>query len=450
MNEYHSLFRHTHNYLLAHQLMEPGGSIVAAVSGGQDSCVMLHILHMLSSKLGFSLTVAHFDHQLRPESAAEQQFVEKLAATYGLPFYSGRADVRTLAKGKNLEDTARRVRYDFLRKTMLEIGATKIATAHHAQDQAETVLLHLLRGSGLEGLAAMAPREGDIIRPLLSALPEQIKAYRLAYGLSFCTDASNDDPRYLRNFIRLNLLPQLLQLNPRLLQTLCATADICYEDNYLLTAWAKVALDELWLKDDGAIAPGLFALPPALQRRIVRLAFMQISGEELSFAQTEATRALKEEQSVSLSGGWLIYRRGALFISREKSALPEHRQSVPLKIEATWQTLADWGWEYLGAQVLDAPSFAAKDEYCISLPDTLLPNLYFRTRRAGDAVPSLGKSERRKVKDIFIDAKIPPYLRAGWPLLIVGEEIIWLPGLYKREYKQEKSTVKIFARRIGL
>ena len=447
MNERQNLTRLTRDFLHNGQLVQSGQHVLAAVSAGRDSCVMLHLLHSLSQELGYTLAVAHFDHQLRPQSAAEQQFVRELADGYGLPFFGGGADVRALAVGVNLEDTARRARYAFLRETARKISAEKIAIAHHAQDQAETLLLHLLRGSGLEGLAAMAPLEGKIIRPLLSALPEQIEDYRAAHDLCFCEDTSNSDTSYLRNNIRLNLLPQLLALNPRLMQSLNATADICRADNVLLTAWAKVALDELWLQDSWAIAEGFFDLPPAIQRRMVRRAFTRISGRELSFAQTEAARALKEEQSVSGPGGWLIYRRQALYIAREQPVLPDYQDIIPLKADGAWHTLADWGWEYMAEHNSYGIDAAPKGGDLLALPAEMAKSLSFRTRRLGDFVPSAGKTGRRKIKDIFIDAKIPPYLRAGWPLLVTKDEIIWLPGLFKREYETEKSKLIVLARK---
>lgn len=441
------LLQQTRNYLLTRRLIVPGESTVAAVSGGRDSCVMLHILRALRKELGFTLAVAHFDHGLREQSAPEQQFVRELAASYGLPFYGGAADVLALAQGGNLEDTARRARYAFLREAAAKAGAQTIATAHHAQDQAETVLLHLLRGSGLEGLAAIAPREGDLLRPLLFALPEQLEAYRAEHNLQFYEDESNADPRFLRNHLRLNILPQLRQINPRLLTSISTTADICREDNNLLTAWAAVALDELWQEDKQALAEGIFTLPPALQRRILRMAVARVAGEETvpSFAQTEAVLKLKEEQSVSVSGGWLIYRRGALFIAREQPPLPEHKEIIPLIADGAWHALADWGWEYQ-AGFGSASSYGLPPFYAIALPADMAENLTFRTRREGDAVPSQGKMGRRKIKEIFIDAHIPPYQRTGWPLLTDGEKILWLPRLYRRDLPPGGKMLIIIAR----
>lgn len=444
------LLKLTRDFLITEQLVCPGQGLVAAVSAGRDSCVMLHILYCLKQELEFSLAVAHFNHQLRLQSADEQLFVQELAKTYGLPFYGGSADVQAMAQGKNLEDTARRARYTFLRATAERIGAESIATAHHRQDQAETVLLHLLRGSGLEGLAAMAAGEDGIIRPLLRADPQQIEQYRVFHNLAFCQDESNQEIRFLRNRIRLSVLPQLLALNPQLLPILSATADICREDNALLVDLAKSALDDLWLKDVNAIAEGFFTLAPALQRRVVRLAFTRVSGEELSFAQTEAVRDLREEQSVSVVGGWLIYRRGALFIGRERKGLPVHQENISLTVDGAWHKLAAWGWEYKAEYASAYTGIKCIEEDFITLPVSLSRHIYFRTRRAGDVVPSKGNMGWRKLKDIFIKAKIPPYQRIAWPLLCCGQEVLWLPYLYKCSYGHESPQITVWARSLGM
>ena len=446
MIEQHDLLKQTRDYLAAGRFIVPGEHILAAVSGGRDSCVMLHILQFLRNEMGFTLSVAHFDHGLRPASASEQQFVRDMAVSYELDFYGGSADVTALAMGHSIEDAARRARYAFLRQAARQADAHYIATAHHAQDQAETLLLHLLRGSGLEGLAAIAPQEGDLLRPLLSALPRQIEEYCSVHNLQFCQDESNADTRFLRNRIRLDILPQLFKINPRLLYSLSATADICREDNALLDAWAEAAMDELWLPREQAVAEGIFSLPPALQRRILRKAVNHAAGEEiiLSFAQTEAALNLKEEQSTSIKGGWLVYRRGALFIDRVQPPLPVHEEIIPVTADDCWHELADWGWAYQAVYGL-AVSLPPDS---IALPLPMAEKLFFRTRRNGDAVISRGKGGRLKLKDIFIGEKIPPYLRVSWPLLVAKEEIIWLPRLYKRTFDAAGTALIIKIRRL--
>lgn len=449
MREQQTLLKQTSDFLRSAQLISPGQRILAAVSGGRDSCVMLHILCALREELGFALSVAHFNHNLREASGREQQFVGQLAADYGLPFYAGSVEAGVLVADGNIEDAARKARYAFLRQSAEEAGCQLIATAHHGQDQAETVLLHLLRGSGVEGLAAISPLENGLLRPLLFALPSHIEEYRAAENLAFCQDESNADARYLRNHLRLHILPQLAEINPRLLTALCATADICREDNDLLDELAQEALQQLWQPEQQAVGAGIFDLPLALQRRVLRLAVDALTYEEqvLSYAQTAAALKLKEEQQLPIGGGWLVYRRGGLHISRiQPPLLPLDEKIIPVAADGNWHKLADWGWEYKAMRNYNEPDAPEPAAYSIILPASMPDALFFRTRRMGDAVPSTGKAERRKLKDIFIKAKIPPHQRVAWPLLLAGEDIIWLPGLYQRKITPATPVIIVMAR----
>lgn len=177
---------------------------------------------------------------------------------------------------------------------------------------------------------------------------------------------------------------------------------------------------------------------------------------ELSFAQTEAARSLKEEQGVSAPGGWLLYRRGALFIAREQPPLPQYQEIIPLQADGAWHGLAGWGWEYLAT--LEPADLKAREPddrlgresekvLRLELPSSLLPALVFRTRREGDAVPSAGYRGRSKLKDLFIEAKIPPYQRAAFPLLASGEEILWLPGLFTRPIQPQGPPLTVLVRK---
>ncbi|MEG1998326.1 MAG: tRNA lysidine(34) synthetase TilS [Clostridiales bacterium] len=161
------LLTRTAAYIDDHHLIRPGTLIVVAFSAGRDSRVLLDILVKLGNAQGFQVVAANFDHQLRPESTEETYFAADIATAYQIPFYSGTADIKALSAGKNLQEVARRERFIFLRHVAAQTGASAIATAHHANDQAETVLLHLLRGAGLSGLSAMNAAENGIIRPLL-------------------------------------------------------------------------------------------------------------------------------------------------------------------------------------------------------------------------------------------------------------------------------------------
>lgn len=202
-----------------HDLIPPGSKVLVAVSGGADSVVLLHILLKIRPALRCELVVGHVDHGLRPSSASDARFVEGHALALGLEALVRRGDVRTFAKerGLTVEEAAREVRYTLLKEMAQGVKANLIATAHTATDQAETVLMRLIRGTGPLGLVGISKRRDDgLVRPLLCATREEVRAYAEDLGLPFVEDSTNQDPRFLRNRIRLEVLPLLRQLNPRI------------------------------------------------------------------------------------------------------------------------------------------------------------------------------------------------------------------------------------------
>ncbi len=419
------------NYIREQGLIKRGDRVLLAISGGIDSVVMMDMLVRLQNKLDFQAVAATFNHQLRPEAAEEAEFVRCLAEKYQLPFYLGAEDIASLAKGKNLQDTARRERYAFLFSLAYKLGAAAIATAHHRDDQAETLLLHLLRGSGLTGLSGMSPAKNQVIRPLLPLSREEIVAYGEGLGLEHREDLSNYSVKYQRNRIRWQLMPLLREFNPQVVEALNATADICRDEDALLNDLAENALAEVLLRDDRAVDAGGFAqLPLALKRRVLKKAFCLLAGDvaELSFCQVEAMLALKDEQSVSLPGGLLAYRRGNICFDTAIPPLPVFDDSYPLIADGCWHSLGGWGWEYT-ASLEQRPALRLPYEFCV--PEAAVSRLTWRTRREGDYLPSSGQRGRTKLKDIFIDHKIPAYQRNTWPLLLLDQEIIWAPLLKK-------------------
>ena len=210
-----------------------GGLILCAVSGGRDSVCLLHYLHHLGQERGFAVAAAHLNHLMRPPAQRDEDFVRALCASLDVPFYTEKADVYALcdAWGLTVEETGRRARYDFLRRTASAICADFIATAHHREDQAETVLLQLLRGTGPQGLSGIPPVRDGIIRPLLDTPRAAIESYIRAHGLTYVTDETNLDQSYARNRLRLSLWPELAAINPALTAHICHTADILRAEN---------------------------------------------------------------------------------------------------------------------------------------------------------------------------------------------------------------------------
>ena len=219
-----------------HMLPEKGGVILCAVSGGRDSICLLDYLHTLGQERGFTAAAGHLNHLMRPTAQRDEDFVRSFCARRGIPFYTERADVYALCGtwGLTVEETGRRARYEFLQRTAEAIGAEKIATAHHQNDLAETVLLQLLRGTGPQGLTGIPPVRGNIVRPLLDTPRRDIERYIAEHELAYVTDETNGDTAYARNRLRLEIWPELEGINPRAAEHIACTADILRrEDAYL-------------------------------------------------------------------------------------------------------------------------------------------------------------------------------------------------------------------------
>jgi tRNA(Ile)-lysidine synthase len=206
----------------AHDLIARGSTVLVAVSGGPDSMALLHVLAGLRSKLGFGLFAHGVDHGLRPEGSAELDGVAGFARDLDVPF--ARTTLR-VAPGGNLQARARTERWMALREASARVGAARIATGHHADDRAETLILRLLRGTGPRGLAVLPARDGDRIRPMVHARRSDVEAHVIRHRIPFCVDPSNSDPRFLRTRVRHEVLPALERLGPRVVEHMCTLAD---------------------------------------------------------------------------------------------------------------------------------------------------------------------------------------------------------------------------------
>src|SRR5213594_3198550 len=215
-----------------HRILEPGERVLVAVSGGPDSLALLSILREILPVVPLHLSVAHFDHGWRADSENDRDFVASIAATWGFDFHTARAPAGT----PHTENAARTARYAFLRQTATQTSSTAIALGHTLDDQVETLLLHLLRGSGSRGLAAMRRRDGDLARPLLDIARDDIEAYLSRLHLTPRRDASNADPRFTRNRLRQQLLPAIDAFDPAARELLARTADILSEEDGFLEA----------------------------------------------------------------------------------------------------------------------------------------------------------------------------------------------------------------------
>ena len=420
----------------------PGLRVLVAVSGGPDSVALLHILYRLRLEWDLHLGVAHFDHGLRGEASAEDaRFVAGLARDLDLPLHGGEGDVRGLAQAKkiSLQMAARQLRLDFLHQVRSDHAYERVALGHTADDQVELFFLRLLRGAGTEGLKGMWPcTPAGLVRPLLAVGKEVLLAWLQQEKLPHREDLSNLSRRYLRNRVRLDLVPQLQRdYNPRLKTAVWRLMSILQEDERLLAETTEAALNTVahWIAPDWAALsiPGLLALSPGLQARLIR----RILGSFLSHQEVTSSQVknLTDLAQGERSGGAMIF--GNCQVARAGQELhffpplppPPEPYATPLAELGT--VISPDGWRLESRDLSEprtggrpaSPTLAWLDYDRISFPLTLRPAL------PGDRFWPEGARGTKKMQDFLVDAKIPRWLRPHLPLVISGESIIWVPGL---------------------
>ncbi|HHP50431.1 MAG TPA: tRNA lysidine(34) synthetase TilS [Moorella mulderi] len=432
-----------------YKLILPGEKIVVGVSGGPDSLALLHSLYILREELDCALHVAHLNHGLRPDAQEDALFVKDLAEGWGLPFTIEERDVMAYKKEKKMtvEEAAREVRYIFLREVLERVGGQKIAVGHQADDQAETVLLNLLRGSGLTGLKAMLPRRDNIIRPLLFVSRQEIEDYCRQAGLTPRWDFTNVDTVYRRNKIRWALLPYLArEFNPRIVQVLSRTAVILQEEEKLLSSLAERALAEcLEQKGKGGVIldrEKFLSQPSALQRRVLRLVALTL-GSSVGFEAVERARELAEKGGGATWPGniGLVFQGKHMRFFLPPSPPEELRYLYTLKVPGV--TPVPEAGICLEAEIVSPPfAFGSPDEAWLDW-DKLEPPLLIRNWQPGDYFHPLGLGGKKKLQDFFVDAKVPPPQRHRIPLLVSGDKIAWVVGYrLSEDFKITSSTRK--------
>lgn len=425
------LIARVREFALTEALWEDGSLLLVAVSGGPDSVALLELLREVG---GMRLAVAHVHHGLRAEADEEARFVESLAAHAELPFLAMRVDVRgqMAATGASLETAARELRYTALRRMARDLRADRIATGHTADDQAETVLMHLLRGTGVTGLAGIPPRREEIIRPLLPLSREEILTYLSARALPYRLDASNASLDMTRNRIRLELLPLLERdYAPGLRTRLGQLAEMARRDDAALDARASdefARLRRRW--PDGIALPWQPALPAGLLRRVWRLAIREVRGnlENIAFTAIEAMAQLPPEQALSLPGARVLREADRLVFlpapdaEAAEAVITAHPLPVPGQVCLPAVGCCLSAVAVAGASALERGEVAVLDAAKVT------GALSVRGWQAGDRFRPLGAPGTRKLQDIFVDAGVPRRLRSRVPVVTDREGIVWLAG----------------------
>jgi tRNA(Ile)-lysidine synthase len=420
-------------------LFHPGETVVVAVSGGADSVALLDIMTRLDC--GLHLVVAHLNHCLRgAESDADEAFVASLADNYHLPFVSQRCDVADLARRErlSLEDAGRRARYAFLEQTAAQYRASSIALAHHQDDQAETVLIRLLRGSGGTGLAGMASAAGEKLkRPLLQVSRAKLEQYLKQRGLTFRTDSTNADTAILRNSIRHELIPFLRRYNPKVSERLAATAEILAGDEELLDGLTQAAYQKLAASEKGEVrfqVEPLLREPRPLRLRLYRRALFELRGDlmRIGLAHLDAIDRLaaspRPNAEAKLPGAFKAWRcYGSLSIGH---AAPQASPAWEQVVTGVGRYQLPGGAVLVVERLSRPESLDTGSRWSAFLsPDAVPFPWLLRNFRPGDRFTPLGMGGAQKVKDAFINEKVPPDLRRQIPLLLSEGEIAWVPGV---------------------
>jgi tRNA(Ile)-lysidine synthase len=428
-----------HEYSRRRRLLSEQGHVIVAVSGGVDSMVLLDLLTRERESLGLSLIVAHFNHQLRgTESEADEAFVVQRTGSYGLEVYVDRANTAEVARltRTGIQEAARNLRYEFFAKLLESSGYDALATAHNADDNAETVLLNLFRGAGVQGLSGIPVARPDtkIIRPLLFARRDEIEQYAEETHLPFRTDSSNATDAYTRNFIRHQVLPLVRdQINPNIIETLHRSSELFRELEAFLAYTARTAFDVAAAPPaEGSISlsiPRLRSHPVLLQQYVVMLAAESVTGRKPEFEQVNRALDLTDGLTgshVMLSDRHGIYRDRDALVIRPLEARPDFRISV---LPNQQYAFSDFRFS---SDLLEGPVPPPAGDRTVEHvdADALGPGqMVLRTWAEGDWFIPLGMRTRKKISDYFVDAKIPLYEKRNYPILETKDgAVIWLCG----------------------
>lgn len=429
------------------ELFDRGQHLLVAVSGGPDSIALLSLLHRLRQSWRLTLTAVHCNYGLRgTESEGDQEFVDTMCRRLEIPLHVRRLDVCARARGTSLQAAARELRYGAMMETAQKCGADRIAVGHTADDQAETVLLWMLRGAGLSGLSGMpAGRNGVIVRPLYETRRRDILAYLHSEGVPYRMDSSNDKPLYLRNRIRQDIIPALQRVSPSAVEALCRLADICGEDDRYLDEQVA-AQCERWisrLSDGSRSIDRLFLrqLPRAAQRRVVRNLWRQSDARHRSPSIHSVERLLRivagrtTVSDVAISPAGVTVERDCVRFSAPNPRNPSHDRPCrtgPTVLAVPGQLIWEETEQLIRARRLPRTHIQepARDRSRIVVDaDRLSEPLVVRAWEPGDRFCPLGMNGRsKKLQDYFTDLKVSGEDRRRIPVIAAPEGIVWIVG----------------------
>ncbi|GIW45830.1 MAG: tRNA(Ile)-lysidine synthase [Candidatus Binatia bacterium] len=435
------VWRTLHRY----EMLEAGDRVVVAVSGGADSVALLVALAALKETLGLRLVVAHLNHQLRPAADEDELFVQNLAERLGVT-----VTCRRLAPGDlrppGVEAQARALRYAYFREVAQEFGCTKVATGHTLDDQAETILMRLLRGSGLWGLRGiLAVRSDGVIRPLLQCSRAEARQFLRELDVPWREDETNKDPRFLRNFVRASLMPKLSEAHPSFREKLASLAELAQEDLAAYECLIAEKLREVAGEGGSLDLERLKTLPSKVRQPVLRRWLEERCGQ---LAEAEFVRHLNRRLDLGASFAVKLPLRGdrKLVVSARGNRMvcgparsdPFHWDPVPLHAPSVCELPGGWRLQTSWYSSPEAPSvlreLTAGEMNAVVDVDLLCSGLCVRPTQPGDELLPLGLGGRKKLQDIFTDRRVPRSERWGRPAVVDGDVIVWVPGVVRAEH----------------
>ncbi|HHZ02145.1 MAG TPA: tRNA lysidine(34) synthetase TilS [Tissierellia bacterium] len=447
--------------IIEKKLIEPGDNILLGLSGGPDSVFLFYNLIKLKEMLSFNLYASHINHMYRGEDAmADEEFVRSLCKKHGIKLFVKRKNATEYAKELKVteEEAGRVLRYTFFNDNLKEVGGGKIALAHHLNDQAETVLQRIIRGTGIDGLSAMSFKNNNLIRPILNVPKNEIMDYLHANNYDYCIDITNSQDIYGRNKIRLNLIPYLETFNPNIQNSLYRMSQAMERDKKIISKYVELKFNEvLKKKDSNTITLCLNKLKDmdeAEAGRTIRRGIEELKGNTVNIemkhidSAIELIRSGKTGKKINLTEGITIeISYDDLLINKMVENVPDFEYNIVLSKLIHIKEVN----KYLFCKLIEPKDAVIEDKNSINIDyDLVKGDLKVRNRRPGDKMVPSGMKGSKKIKDIFIDLKVPTKERNSKLIIADNENILWLEGFRIHDrYKVSPKTKKILNISIG-
>lgn len=440
--------------IIKYELLQKGDKIVVGISGGADSICLVHILLALKDELEIEIYGVHINHGIRKETAKrDEEYVREFCEKYRIPFFCFERDIPKIAREEKLseEEAGRKIRYECFREVLEKVGGNKIAVAHHQNDQAETLLLHLCRGSGIQGLAGIRPKRDNIIRPLLFVTRGEIEQYLAENQIFYQEDETNQDIIYARNKVRHEILPKLEMINPRTVEHMARACEMMQETVDFLQKVVQSEFNRLVEKEEDRRSVLIEVLREAdlfLQKQFIKNMIEEVAKAKKDISSTHIMSVLSLMEKEVGKKMKLPYQLEAIR-EYEKIVIQKKRNEKVFQKEVEYilkegeQSFPEFGFqiltekrEYFGEEI-SKKTYTKYFDYA-----KIKSNVVLRHRKAGDYLIMNTKGEKKSLKRLFIDEKIPRQDRDNILLLADGSHIIWIVGERISEYYKVTDTTR--------